>query len=280
MPGIDLHTHSTASDGSLTPRELVRLAKDTGLEAVALTDHDTVAGLPEFTATGRELGMETVCGCELSVQAGHGTMHIVGLFLPERPQGIIQALDELVRLRHERNVVIVEKLRQHGCDVTYEEIKELAGEGSVGRPHISQILVRKGYANSVQDAFDRWLATGAKAYVPKKKFTPDVAIPLLKGEGATVVLAHPYMLGLGKAETEAEVRRLMEFGLDGLEAYYPEHSPSQTAFYLDLAARLDLAVSGGSDFHGTPKPRIGLGSGKGDLHIPYGVLAALKARRA
>jgi len=277
---IDLHTHSTASDGSFTPAALVERARDLRIEALALTDHDTVAGLEEFMAAGTRTGVETVPGCELSVTYGSFKMHILGLFIPARPVKLLEAMDELVRHRHERNFVIVELLRAAGCNISYDEVREISGEGSVGRPHIAIALIRHGYVKSMQEAFDRYLGRRGKAYAPKEVLEAGQAIRLLKECQATVIMAHPFLNSFGQAELEGLVCTLKDQGLDGIEAYYSEHSSSQTAHCLSLAEKLDLAVSGGTDFHGAPKPKISLARGRGSLDIPYAVLERLKERRA
>ena len=276
---IDLHTHSTASDGTFSPTELIRAAKTAGLKALALTDHDTTFGLAEALAAGRETGVEVIPGCELSATWGRGEIHLLGLWLPARPERLTRTMDDLIRYRHDRNHIIIDKLNALGVGITYEEVKALAGDGSVGRPHISQALLRGGYVSSVQEAFDRYLGSKGAAYAPKKILTPEQGVTLLKEEGATVILAHPLLLGLDDASLEEAVRGLMEFGLDGLEAYYSEHPPQATRNYLAMAERLGLGVSGGSDFHGKVKPEIALGRGRGKLRVPYSVLEDLKARR-
>lgn len=276
---IDLHTHSTASDGSVPPYELIVQAKEAGLQAVALTDHDTVAGLEEAMRAGNDAGIEVIPGCELSVVTPAAKMHILGLWLPVNPAGLMDSLNELMRLRHERNVIIVEKLQKLGIEITYEEVRERAGEGSVGRPHIAGILHDKGYVTSVQESFTRFLGPKGKAYVPKSVLTGEQAVTLLKNEGATVMMAHPFLNGLNLDQVATECIRLREVGMDGFEAYYSEHSPSQQQALLNLASRLDMQVSGGSDFHGTPKPKIRLGVGKGTLSIPDSVLDDLKEYR-
>jgi len=279
MPGIDLHAHTTASDGTLSPAELVRLAADSGLEAVAVTDHDTVGGLEEALATGREIGMEVIPGCELSVEyPGPGFMHILGLYVPTRPERLMAGMRELNDLRARRNERIVQKLQDLGLDVTYEAVLALAG-GTVGRPHIARAIIDAGGAASVQQAFDQYLGENGKAYVPKDKFSPQKAIGLLRDEGATVVLAHPYSIHKEGNALEREIRQLADWGLEGLECLYSLHSPGQTKAYQDLARRLGLLVTGGSDFHGAPKPDIRLGVGRGDLSVPYSVLEALKDHR-
>ncbi len=279
MSGIDLHTHSTASDGSLPPHELVRRGKEIGLEAMALTDHDTVVGLAEFLAAGTRLGMETIGGCELSVTTPSARMHIVGLWLPENPSGLNKVMEELREHRHQRNHVIIGLLHDLGMDLTYEEVKNIAGEGSVGRPHIAKALLEHGYVHSMDEAFGRYLGARGKAYAPKKVLSGKEAVDLLKREGATVIMAHPFQYGLNIDHLAEELIRLKEFGLDGLEAYYNDHSPSQTRAMLELAKRLDLVVSGGSDFHGEAKPLIQLGKGRGNLHVPTDVLDRLKQHR-
>lgn len=279
MPGIDLHTHSTASDGSLSPSELVAAAKEAGLQALALTDHDTTAGLDEAARAALELDLEFIRGCELSVKDGRDEMHILGLWLPERPAALLAAMDELNRHRADRNRIIADKLAAAGVDVSYQEVLDLAGEGSVGRPHFARLLMDKGCAKDVQHAFDRYLGPTGLAYEPKKILDPEAAIKLLAAEGATVVMAHPYALRLGRPQTENRIAECMAHGLSAIEAHYTEHSPAQTAYYLELARRFDLGVAGGSDFHGAVKPDIRLGVGRGSLHVPYACLEDLKRRR-
>ena len=279
MPGIDLHAHTTASDGTLSPTELVALARDSGLEALAVTDHDTVGGLEEALAAGRDLGLEVIPGCELSVEyPGPGFMHILGLYVPTKPEKLMAGMRELNDLRANRNVRIVKKLQDLGLDVTYEAVLALA-RGTVGRPHIAQAIVNAGGAADIPQAFDVYLGEGGKAYLPKDKFSPQKAIGLLRSEGATVVLAHPYSIKKDGPALEREVRQLADWGLEGLECLYTLHSPGQTKAFVDLAGRLGLLVTGGSDFHGAPKPDIHLGVGRGDLSVPYAVLEAIKDRR-
>jgi hypothetical protein len=280
MPGIDLHTHSTASDGSLTPTELVGLARRSGLQAIALTDHDTVNGLPEALAAGEEQGIEVVPGCELSVCAPKGFIHIVGLFLPEKPVKLMEGMQYLRDRRADRNERIAAKLAELGVDVTYERILEIAGDGTVGRPHIARAIVEAGAASDVQNAFDVYLGERGRAYLPKDKFTPEKALALLKAEGATTILAHPYTMQLDGDEEAEAIAGLMDMGLDGIECHYTEHTRTMTEKYLALAERMDLLVSGGSDFHGSAKPDIALGRGRGGLHVPYALLEAIREHRA
>ncbi|MDD3313649.1 PHP domain-containing protein [Pseudodesulfovibrio sp.] len=277
---IDLHTHSTASDGTLAPAELVRLAKETGLDAIALTDHDTFKGVPEALAAGRELGMEVIPGCELSLESpeGAGWMHVVALWVPENPVELQAAFDWVIEGRLTRNHEIVEKLRTLGINITYERVAARAG-GTIGRPHFAQELLALGVVSSIDEAFKVWLGDNGRAYVPKRKLRPEKALGILKSIGATAILAHPFALGLKIDETEALVRELMGYGLDGVEVYYSEHTPAQTEAYKDMADRLGLLVSGGSDFHGSVKPAISLGKGRGGLDVPTALLDRMKEYR-
>lgn len=290
MGNIDLHTHSTASDGTSRPAELIREAQAAGLSALALTDHDTVAGLEEAAAEAERLGVEFVPGVELSAESPGYPLHLLGLWLPLRPAGLAGVLEDLRRKREERNHAIIERLRERGLKVTYAELEALAAEGSdeadegrsVGRPHIARLLMAKGYVTHIQEAFARYLGSWGSAYVPKAKLTAERAIALLKAEGALAIMAHPCLVNLSLTALERELSRYRDMGLDGLEVYYTEHSDQQTRDYLRLARKLGLAVTGGTDYHGAIKPdiKLGRGKGKGKLKIPYSVLADLKAYRA
>ncbi|WP_022662114.1 PHP domain-containing protein [Paucidesulfovibrio longus] len=275
---IDLHAHTTASDGTLSPRELVALAKKTGLKAVAVTDHDTVSGLAEALEAGRELGQEVIPGCELSVGEGRQSMHIVGLWLtPEAPK-LREALEFVIRERGNRNHKIIAKLNELGLDITYEEVAERAG-GTVGRPHMAQALMARGLVSSVNEAFEKYIGNSGAAYVPRTRLSPAQALEVLRAEGATPILAHPYLLQLPLSQLEVRLRELMDLGLEGMEVYYTEHSNDIRRAYRALADRLGLLVSGGSDFHGSVKPGIHLGRGKGDLYVDDNLLEAMKAHR-
>lgn len=280
MSRVDLHTHSTASDGTLTPEELVRKAKDCGLQALALTDHDTTGGLEEAFQAGLDCGIEVIPGCELSIDYPQGQMHILGLWLPLKPKRVKETLSRLRELRHSRNERILAKLAQLGINIDYGEVKELAGEASIGRPHIARILVEKKVIGSINEAFSAYIGPQGRAYVPKDKLGPEKAIEVLKEEQATVLLAHPYSLELAPPDLEVELQRLKGLGLDGVEVYYPEHSKEQTETYLELCFKLGLLVSGGTDFHGSVKPDIELGSGRGGLNLPYSLVQDLKRARA
>jgi predicted metal-dependent phosphoesterase TrpH len=273
---IDLHTHSTASDGSFSPTELVKLAKEMGLRALALTDHDTIEGLEEFIKTGKELDLETVPGTELSAYFEKGTLHILGYFIDFHSQKLKDRLKKLQEARAERNPKIVKKLQALGIPITYEEVVAISGGGQIGRPHFAKLLLQKGIVKTFDEAFERFLKKGAPAYVEKDKIFPRECLEIILEAGGIPVLAHPFTLHLENDALEAFVKQLKDWGLRGIEAYYTEHTPAQTAFYLKLAEKYGLCVTGGSDFHGKNKPEIKLGLGYGNLRVPYRLLERLK----
>lgn len=279
MSCIDLHTHTLASDGTDSPAQLVRRAKDLGLAAVAITDHDTVAGLAEAEKQGQALGLEVIRGCEISARGEDNEMHILGLWLPSDTTVLEQSLLRLREHRHERNVIIVAKLQALGLDISYEEVQAASQGEAVGRPHIAAVLLRKGFVQNWQEAFTRYLGYKGQAYVPKEILSPEQAVNLLAGMGATVSLAHPCLSVSSREAVENLVRNLKGFGLNAIEAYHSDHSQAEQRFCVDLATRYGLALTGGSDYHGTSKPRISLGSGYGGLRVPMFVLDSLKAQR-
>ena len=274
---IDLHTHSNVSDGSDAPAGVVELAVKAGLSAIALTDHDRQDGVTVAREAAAREGIELVPGVEISCHH-EGTMHMLVYFL-EPGEGPLQ--DELARLqaaRDTRNERLVARLAELGLPVSMEELEAEAGGSGAGRPHIAAVLVRKGLASSVQDAFDRFLAKGAPAYMDKERLTPLQAVTLARRSGALPVLAHPLSLRLPPAQMVATVHELADGGLGGLEAIYGRYEPDQRAELAVVAARAGLAVTGGSDHHGTYKPDLTVGTGRGDLHVPDAALAALRDR--
>lgn len=274
---IDLHTHSTVSDGSDTPEQVVDLAAKAGLSALALTDHDRLDGIAPARSRAAQVGVELVSGCEVSCEHA-GTMHMLVYFLEPVPGPLQNELARLQRAREARNERILARLSELGLPVTPEELREEAGPSGAGRPHIAAILVRKGMASSVQDAFDRWLAKGRPAYMEKERLGPLEVIRLAHESGALPVLAHPLSLGLSGPELESTVQELAEAGLTGLEAIYGRYSQEERASLAVIAARAKLAITGGSDHHGVYKPDLTVGTGQGDLHVPDSALAALRER--
>ena len=279
-PVIDLHTHSTVSDGSDPPSRIPELAAEAGCSAVALTDHDRLDGLAAAARRAAEVGVTLVPGCEISCEVRKGTMHLLVYFV-EAGDGPLQ--NELVRLqeaRATRNRRLVRVLADDlGLPVTLEEIEAEAGGDGVGRPHVAAVLVRKGVVASVQEAFDRFLAKGQPGYVEKERLYPSDAMRLARESGGVPVIAHPLSLGLDPPALETALKELVDAGLAGLEAIYGRYTPEERLGLADLARRYDLVVTGGSDHHGTYKPDLHVGVGKGDLDVPDEALAGLEARR-
>ncbi|MDQ1446243.1 MAG: 3,5-nucleoside bisphosphate phosphatase [Acidimicrobiaceae bacterium] len=275
---IDLHTHSTASDGSDQPARIAEMAAQAGCTAFALTDHDGLDGIFSAGARAAELSVRFVPGCEISCPHP-GTLHLLVYFV-EPGEGPLQ--DELIRLqqiRDLRNRELVTRLAGMGLPVTYEEVQAEAGGTGAGRPHMAAVLVRKGAAASVQDAFDRYLAKGRPGYVEKERLPVDHAVRLAQASGGVVVLAHPLSLNLTSKALEAEVEGLAAAGVQGVEALYGRYSPQDRAGLAELAARHGLVATGGSDHHGAYKPDLAVGVGTGDLDVPDDVLDRLTDRR-
>ncbi len=271
----DLHTHTTASDGSLTPSELVELARDVGLAAVSVTDHDTVDGLEEALIAGERNGVEVIAGVEISVDF-KTEMHILGYFPGKAYKGIVNVLERLREIRNERNPKIISKLNEMGFDITLGEVlKEASGE-VVGRLHIAKVLAKKGYVKNTNEAFEKYLLQGRPAYFKKEKLTPQQGIEAILNAGGVPVLAHPIFLHLGTDELDELVSNLALVGLKGIEAYYVENSEEDTKILLEIASKYNLVATGGSDFHGSFKPTIALGKGHGNLQVPYEVVENLK----
>jgi 3',5'-nucleoside bisphosphate phosphatase len=276
---IDLHTHSTASDGSDPPERIPELAAANGCKAVALTDHDRMDGLEASAKRAAEVGVELVPGCEISCEVPRGTMHVLIYFV--EPGGPLEA--ELLRLqeaRDTRNALMFQRLADElGLPITPDEVEAEAGGKGIGRPHVAAVLLRKGVVGSIQEAFDRYLAKGQPGYVEKDRLHPDQAIKLALASNAVPVLAHPLSLGLEPAELDRTVGELAELGLAGAEAIYGRYSPEERQGVADLATRHGLVVTGGSDHHGTYKPDLQVGIGTGDLDVPDSALEELAARR-
>ncbi len=275
---VDLHAHSTASDGSDSPAGLVRLAIEKGLTALALTDHDTQEGLAEARQAVGSADLELIPGTELSLDFDGGGMHLVVLWLEPGPGPLQDRLKGLQDGREGRNTRIVEALGALGMPVTIEEVLEEAGGGSVGRPHIAAVMVRHGYVPDIKTAFDLWLANDRPAYAGRPRLNPEEAIALARESGAVPILAHPHTLGIHRAAEMADVlHRLCGAGLVGLEAMYSAYQRHERYGYADLARRFGLIPSGGSDYHGTYKDGLDLGDGYGDLYVSESTLEDLRS---
>ena len=241
---VDLHMHSTASDGSRSPAEVVRAAKRASLAAIALTDHDSVAGLPEARQVGDELGVRVINGVELSAVEGESETHLLGLHLSDTTV-LERGLSDLRDMRGRRAARIVELLQSQGVQVTLDDVLLQAGTGAIGRPHVARALVADGWAVDVRDAFDRYLGAGRPAYVAKDQLGMRDAIAMVHAAGGLAVLAHP-----GSSATRERLEALLALGLDGVEVKHPSHSPQDTARIRTLSEQLGLLLSGGSDWHG------------------------------
>lgn len=274
---IDLHTHTTASDGSFTPSQLVRYAKQKGVTVIAITDHDTIDGNVEAMTEGEREAVTVVPGVEISVDYAPGSMHMLGFFIDIKNTALSEKLRLLQDSRADRNPRIIEKLNALGVNINYQEVIDISGGGQVGRPHIAQVLLQKGYTRSIQEAFDRYLGKGAPAYLDKFRMEPADAIGMIIGAGGVPVLAHPFTLNCANAdELEHLIKNLVSLGLAGIEVYYSEHSSKQVSVYESLAGRFNLLITGGSDFHGANVQGIDLGKGRGGLAVPYELFEKLK----
>jgi len=276
MSRLDLHLHTTHSDGSCTPTEVVGMAHRAGVTALAITDHDIMTGVDEAVAAGRHCGIEVIPGVEISSLAGGSELHVLGYFFDRRDSDLLERLKSLRDSRHRRNPRILEQLQALGIDITYDEVRALAGTDAIGRPHIARVLMDKRVVASAKEAFDRFLAEGRPAYAPRELPSPTEAIGWIKSAHGLAVLAHPTWIKLSEQSLVDLVRRLKADGLDGVEVYYSTHAARQTREYLRLAQQLGLLVTGGSDFHGLTKPDIEVGVGKGTLHIPTSLLPKMK----
>ncbi len=260
MPGIDLHTHSSFSDGTFTPPELVRLASSRDLDVVALTDHDTTAGLDEALATGAEVGVEVVPGVELSAEYEQTSVHVLCYWMDIADEPLQRELQRLHDERFRRGELMVERLRELGVLVTFERVREIAAGDNIVRPHIAQAIVETGVVGTEQEAFDRYIADGRAAHVPKHALDPVAAVGLIRGAGGVCVLAHPGMWGDERSVPEPLIEAMAAAGMSGLEVDHTDHTPQDRAHYRDLADRLSLVATGGSDCHGTRYEPIRLGT--------------------
>ncbi len=278
---IDLHSHSTASDGSAEPSALVRLAVEQGLTTLALTDHDTQEGIEEARAATTGTDLELIAGIELSLEYDAGGMHLLVLWLEPGSGPLQSRLATLRQWRNRRNEQIVAVLSELGMPTTIDEVAEEAGSGSVGRPHIAAVMMAKGYVESIEEAFELWLASGKPAHRTRPRLRPEEAIQLALESGGVPILAHPHTLNINRAAEMADLlSELCEAGLVGLEAIYSSYRQHERDGYADLARRFGLVPSGGSDYHGSYKPGLDLGRGYGDLVVPDSVLDDLRRHAA
>ncbi len=280
---IDLHVHSTASDGSFTPKELVDYAIEKGLTAFALTDHDSVVGLDEAISYAEELRRtrndvpEVIPGIEFSTEYECKDVHIVGLYIDYHSEAFQKHLEDFVHSRDVRNEKMCDLLKQGtGMDISYAKLQATFPGSVITRAHYAKYMLQHGYVKSMAEAFERYIGDNCPYFLPREKVTPSDAIRLILAVGGIPVLAHPVLYGLGRVRLEQLVCELKDTGLVALEAIYSSYTPSDEREMRGLAQKFELAVSGGSDFHGTNKPGLDLGTGYGHLYIHPEVLDNLK----
>jgi predicted metal-dependent phosphoesterase TrpH len=275
---IDLHCHSLFSDGTCKPEELIALAAQNGLSALALTDHDTTDGLRSFIAASRASSVEPVPGIELSAEFGAVTLHILGYLFDLNNPALQEALQWVREGRRERNVQILEKLNRLGYNLTRDDIRKHAGDDLVGRPHFAAALIEKGHFKHKDKIFRQLLGKGKAAYAERRRLEPEICVELIRGAGGIPVIAHPGQMGITSRALRRLVKRLKPHGLGGLEVWHSTHKEYQYASFLRVCEDFDLVATGGSDFHGKRTPDISLGTGFGNLEIPDSVLEQMKDR--
>ena len=277
MDTIDLHTHSTFSDGTFTPLQLVKYAEEKGLKAFALTDHDTTEGVKE--AKSIETNVEVISGVEISTRYDKKEIHIVGLYVNENDADLNKQLKYYREKRVTRNFEILEKLNSLGVNITIDDVKESCTGDVISRAHIAKALVSKGFVGSYTEAFDRYLGDNKCAYVPRETLNYEESMELITKAGGVPVLAHPLLYKMSDTNLENMMVKLRQKGLKAVEVYYSTHSNSDTQQIMAMANRVGLIYSGGSDFHGATKPKIDMGTGMGKLAVPYEILEKIRGER-
>ena len=278
---IDLHIHTTASDGTYTPSEVISHAQKLKLKAIAITDHDTVAGSSEALSSGIPPSLGFLTGVEISAAPPpfyprSGSFHLLGYSIRLDNTELNHTLEKLQEARKNRNPAIIDRLKKLGIHLTLDEVRKEAGEAQLGRPHIAQLMVKKGVVASIDEAFDKFLGVDKPAYVDKYRVKCSKAIDVILDSGGIPVLAHPGLLDYeNEDQLDDLIGQLKKMGIEGIEVYYSEHSPYQTRLFTELARRHDLLMTGGTDFHGAIHPDIEMGSGKGNLFVPYALYQKL-----
>jgi predicted metal-dependent phosphoesterase TrpH len=279
MNYIDLHTHTTASDGSMSPTELIDYAITKNLSAIAITDHDTIVALPIAKAHGKNKAIEVISGIEFSTN--HPTrpldIHILGYFVDENNSQFVNSLKQIIDSRNERNQKLIKKLNSLGKHITLEDVEKTAFGNVITRSHFAKALFEKGYVNAPKDAFTSLIGNHCPAFIPREKLTQEIVIKMILDCGGIPVLAHPTLYHLDLKELEALIKELKGYGLMGIEGIYSLHTKSEENYIKNYAKKYNLLVTGGSDFHGSPKPSIDLGVGRGNLAIPLEILENMKA---
>lgn len=273
---IDLHIHSVYSDGTNTPAELIALAEERGLSAIALTDHDTVGGIKSLLEEARSSAVEAVPGIELSAECERGTMHILGYFINSDCSVLLQKIEKVRVGREQRNFEILKKLNKLGYILMWSDVEKQAGCDVIGRPHFAEALVERGHVKSRKAAFDLLLGKGRPAYVERYRYTAAECIEIIRAAGGVSVLAHPATIYLSDEQLHGLIKDLKGHGLGGIEAYYAEHKPENIEKFRNWAEEFDLICTGGTDYHGANTPDLKLGTGFGQLRVPDEALEQLK----
>lgn len=268
---VDLHIHTTASDGTDTPQQVVTKAASLGLKAIAITDHDEISGVSLAVELGRELGIEIIPGVEINTEYEHREVHILGYFIDCHCPALLSELKRIQNARKDRVAKIVHKLHHLGIFIDLHRVFELSESGSIGRPHIGMAMQEKGYVDSVQEAFQRYIGFGCPAFVPRYHLHPVEAVGIIQQAKGVAVFAHP-----GLVNKDHLIPQLVEAGLQGLEVYYPEHTEEQIKKYKRLARDYNLVITGGSDYHG---PGCGYRVELGEIYVPYQVVEDLRQRQ-
>ncbi len=276
---IDMHVHSSASDGTFSPALLLSEAKKAGLSAMALTDHDTMDGIEEAAAAAKELGIELVPGVEISTEYHDREIHVLGYYVSANYPRLKAMLEEFRDFRATRNVRMVKRLQEEGFSITMEQLTEKFPDSVLTRAHMSRFLCETGQIPDTRTAFAKYLGENCCCYIDRPKISPVEAVILIREAGGLAVLAHPVLCDLPETDLRQMIVEMKEAGMCGLEAVYSENSAEDEVHMRKLADEFDLLITGGSDFHGSNKPDILLGVGKGNLHIPYAFLQSLKEKR-
>lgn len=280
MEQIDLHTHTTYSDGTFSPNELINHALEKNLKAIAITDHDTTEAIEPALKYSKGKNIEIISGVEFSTDYKENEIHILGLFIDYKNKNLLTKFNEIKENRKKRNNLIVEKLNNLGINITYNDVINESGGKIITRAHFARLLIKKGYADTNEKCFKKYLDKGAKAFVKRKVFELDETIELIKQSGGIAVLAHPLQYKLEKNELDKMVEFLSKKGVSAIEVIYSKYTKEEMEYLGDIAKKYKLECSGGSDFHGLNKPGLELGTGYGNLYVPYSILENLKRSAA
>lgn len=274
---FDLHCHTSSSDGTLSPSDLVKKAYQSGIHTLAITDHDTISGIPQaLQAAANYSDVTIIPGVEISVDYKPGTMHMCGYFIDTHNQQFLENLDFFQASRTNRNPKIIQKLQDTGFEITLNEVKNAAGNDQIGRPHFAQVLVDKGYVSSIQEAFDKYLKNGAPCYVNRPRISIEKALNMIKNAGGISVVAHPSLLDLGNKEHyQSYLQQLKSLGLDGLEVFSSHHTKEEDHMFYEIGKNLNMLITGGSDFHGDNHPDVKLGAFGNELLLQENIIEDL-----